>query len=96
MNPVTRKLTMGLGLAFVVAACGDDVTVQEAPQPTPSVRSVIVSPSSATVAPGGSFTFGAAVEADAGVARTVTWSSSNTAVANVDQNGVATSSSTIT
>lgn len=92
MNSVPRKLTLGLGLALVVAACGDDVTVQEAPQPTPGLRSVVVSPSSATVAPGGSFTFGAAVDADAGLARTVTWSSSNTAVANVDQSGVATAS----
>lgn len=96
MNSVPRKLTLGLGLALVAAACGDDVTVQEQPQPTPVVRSVVVSPSSATVAPGGSFTFGASVDADAGLARTVTWSSSNTTVANVDQSGVATASGTLT
>jgi hypothetical protein len=96
MNSVPRKLTLGLIVAFGAVACGDDVTVQEETPPTPVVRSVVVSPSSATVAAGASFTFGAAVDADAGLARTVTWSSSNAAVAGVDANGVATAVATLT
>jgi hypothetical protein len=97
MNSVPRKLTVGLGLALVAAACGDDVTVQETPQPTPVVRSVIVTPGSATVAPGGSFTFGAAVNADAGITdRTVNWSTSDQNVAGVDQDGKATAVASLT
>jgi hypothetical protein len=95
MNSVPRKLTVGLLVAIGAAACGDDVTVKEQPAPTPVVRSVVVSPSSATIAPGGSFTFGAAVDADAGIARTVTWSSSNSAIT-VTNEGVASAPSTLT
>jgi hypothetical protein len=76
-------------VALGAAACGDDVTVTEQTPATPVVRSVVVSPSAATIATGGAFTFGAAVEADAGLATTVNWTSSNTAVATV-ANGVAT------
>jgi hypothetical protein len=74
------------------AACGDDVTVTEQTPPvvTPVVRSVVVSPSAATIATGASFTFGAAVDADAPLATTVTWTSSNTAIATVTAAGVAT------
>ncbi|HYV96888.1 MAG TPA: hypothetical protein VE967_05490 [Gemmatimonadaceae bacterium] len=84
-------------LAVGAAACGDDVTVKETTPvtPTPVVRSVVVSPASATIAPSGSFTFGAAVDADAGLARTVTWSSSNTNVAAVSNTGVATATAAV-
>lgn len=92
MNSVSRKLTLGMIVALGAAACGDDVTVTEQtppPAPTPVVRSVVVSPSAATIALPGAFTFGAAVDADAGLATTVNWTSSNAAVATV-ANGVAT------
>ena len=93
MNSVSRKLTLGMIVALGAAACGDDVTVTEQtppPAPTPVVRSVVVSPSAATIAAGASFTFGAAVDADAPLATTVTWTSSNTAIATVTAAGVAT------
>jgi hypothetical protein len=56
----------------------------------PAVRSVTVSPTSAILKPGDTQGFVANVDADAGVARTVTWSSSNTAVATVNATGVVT------
>src|SRR5688572_3173260 len=55
-----------------------------------AVRNVTVSPPNAVLLPGGSLGFVANVDADAGVARTVTWSSSNTAVATVTSAGVVT------
>jgi hypothetical protein len=97
MNSVPRKLTLGLILAVGAAACGDDVTVTETTPvtPTPSVRSVVVSPPTATIAPGGTFTFGAAVDADAPLARTVTWSSSNASIT-VTSAGVASAPASLT
>ncbi len=90
MNSVPRKLTLGLIVALGAAACGDDVTVSEQPAPTPVVRSVIVSPSAANIAVGGTSTFGSAVDADAGLQTTVTWTSSNGSVATVNNQGTAT------
>jgi hypothetical protein len=55
-----------------------------------AVRNVTVSPPNAVLLPGGTLGFVANVDADAGVARTVTWSSSNTAVATVTSAGVVT------
>ena len=55
MNSVSRQLTLGMIVALGAAACGDDVTVTEQtppPAPTPVVRSVVVSPSAATIAAG--------------------------------------------
>jgi hypothetical protein len=56
----------------------------------PAVRSVTVSPQNAILTPGQTQAFVANVDADAGVARTVTWSSSNNAVATVTTAGVVT------
>jgi hypothetical protein len=56
----------------------------------PAVRSVTVSPNAVTMNPGGTQGFVANVDADPGVARTVTWTSSNTAVVTVTSAGVAT------
>ena len=56
----------------------------------PAVRNVTVSPSSAILKPGDTQGFVANVDADPGVARTVTWASSNTAVATVTAAGVVT------
>src|SRR5688500_17060885 len=54
------------------------------------VRSVTVSPDFVTMNPGGTQGFVANVDADPGVARTVTWTSSNNAVVTVTSAGVAT------
>ncbi|MBI2408283.1 MAG: hypothetical protein HYV19_08310 [Gemmatimonadetes bacterium] len=73
----SRKTILVVGAALL-AACGDKVTVQEyTPPPTQSkVNSVEVSPATATVSTGQSITFTAAVNADAGLATTVTWTAS--------------------
>ena len=73
----SRKTILVVGAALL-AACGDKVTVQEykPPTPPPKVNSVEVSPSSVTVNTGATVTFTAAVNADAGLATTVTWSAS--------------------
>jgi Bacterial Ig-like domain (group 2) len=55
-----------------------------------AVHSVTVSPSFVTLNPGGTQGFVANVDADPGVARTVTWTSSDAAVATVTAAGVAT------
>jgi hypothetical protein len=55
-----------------------------------AVRGVTVSPSNAVIKPGETVGLVANVDADAGVARTVTWTSSNTAVATVSTTGVVT------
>ncbi|MGQ0649631.1 MAG: Ig-like domain-containing protein [Gemmatimonadaceae bacterium] len=64
------------------------------------VQSVTVAPSSATLAPGEKLQLAATVQADPGVARTVNWASSATAVATVTSTGevtaVAAGTATIT
>ena len=55
-----------------------------------SVRSVTVSPPNAVIKPGETVALVANVDADAGIARTVTWTSTNTAVATVSTTGVVT------
>ena len=96
MNSVTRKLTLGLAVAIAATACGDNVTVKQQGPPPATVRSVVVSPSSATIAAGSSFTFGAAVDADSGLSRAVTWTAAGGTGITVDANGVATSTATAT
>jgi len=81
---------VGLLTVAGLTACGDKITVP--PQVTTPVgtvvHSVTVSPSSVTLAIGGKATLAASVDADAGVqVRTVTWSSSNAAVATVSATG---------
>lgn len=92
MQRVVRLSFVGLlaiaGASFATA-CGDKVTVPPA-QSDSTVHSVTVSPPSAQLKIGDKFQFGASVDAGQGVARTVTWSSSNTAVATVDQTGLVT------
>jgi hypothetical protein len=75
--------------AFVAAACGDKVTLAGPPTSAPKVYSVTVAPATATLNIGDKITLTAAVNADAGVATTVTWSSSG-AAAPVDAGGVVT------
>jgi hypothetical protein len=58
--------------------------------PTPRVKSVSVEPNVAILAPSKTVRATATVNADAGVAQTVTWQSSNTTVATVDATGLIT------
>lgn len=80
--------------ALVAAACGDKVTVPAAVTTTtvtttaaPKVNSVTVTPSNATMNIGDVITMVAAVNADAGLATTVSWSSSDATKASVDATG---------
>jgi hypothetical protein len=87
----SRKTILVVGAALL-AACGDKVTVQEytPPPPTAKVNSVEVTPLSATLNIGQTITMTAAVNADAGLATTVTWSSSDATKASVSTAGVVT------
>lgn len=81
------------GTASITATATADVNRKASVTITvvaPAVRSVVVSPAAVTMNPGGTQGFVANVDADAGVARTVTWTSSNTAVVTVTAAGVAT------
>ena len=93
MQRVVRSTLVGFLTLAGLTACGDKVTippVTTAPVGT-VVHSVTVSPNSVTMKAGDKVTLAASVDADAGVTdRTVTWSSSNTAVVTVDANGVVT------
>jgi hypothetical protein len=87
----SRKTILVVGAAFL-AACGDKVTVQEytPPATTAKVNSVEVTPATATLNIGQTITMTAAVNADAGLATTVTWSSSDATKASVSTAGVVT------
>jgi len=93
MQRVVRSTLVGLLTFAGLTACGDKVTV---PPPTSNaagtvVHSVTVSPPSLNLKAGDKVTLAASVDADAGVTnRTVTWTSSNTAVATVDGTGLVT------
>jgi hypothetical protein len=81
------------GTASITATSTADVNEKASVTITvtaPSVRSVVVSPENAILVPGETRAFVANVDADVGVARTVTWSSSNQAVATVTAAGVVT------
>ena len=82
-----------LTAALTVGACGGDsgggggVTP---PPPPPVVRSVSITPSTATVRVGDAQALSALVDAGTGVATTVTWSSESPSVASVSSTGVVT------
>ncbi|HEV8599801.1 MAG TPA: Ig-like domain-containing protein, partial [Gemmatimonadales bacterium] len=82
MSKLYRSLLWSGLIVAGVTACGDDVTV--APPPNAGVRSVTVGPTGATIAVGATQQMVATVDADAGIATTVTWSSSNPATATVN------------
>ena len=84
MSKLYRSLLWSGLVAAGVAACGDDVTVVG---PAKVVHSVTVVPDGATISVGGTVTLTAAVNADSGLATTVTWKSSDVAKATVDANG---------
>ena len=85
----SRKTILVVGAALL-AACGDKVSVTSYTPPTTTakVNSVEVAPASATLSVGQSITLTAAVNADAGVATTVTWTSSDATKATVSSAGV--------
>ncbi|HUG26793.1 MAG TPA: Ig-like domain-containing protein, partial [Gemmatimonadales bacterium] len=88
MHKFYRSVLLTGMVAVGLAGCGDDVTVVEPPPPppppAPTVKSISVAPNPGSVAVGGTITMSAAVVADAGVATTVTWSSSDAAKATVN------------
>lgn len=84
-----------LALAIVatagVTACNENVPVVVGGGPDTTVRSVTISPASDTVTVLAKVTLVASVDAPASTTdRTVTWSSSDTTVAKVDNSGVVT------
>ena len=95
MPSVVRSSFVFGAFAFAAAtaltACGDKVNVQ-GPQLDSVVHSVTVSPASVpNMKIGDKVTLAASVDAGSGVSdRTVVWSTSNAAVATVDQGGVVT------
>ena len=95
MHQVSRTLLLAGVVAFgtLTAACGDKVTVSQV-QPFVGVQSVTVTPANATIPAGTTIQLSASVLADASTAKTVTWSTSNAAVATVDATGKVTGSTT--
>jgi hypothetical protein len=86
MNNLRSTLLVAV-TAFVAAACGDKVTVAGPTSSTATVKTVSVAPSTATLNIGDQITLTAAVTADAGLATTVTWKSSDASKASVDASG---------
>lgn len=87
MRKLYRSMLWSGLIVAGAAACGDDVTIPP-PPPLPEVRSVSVAPTGATVPAGGSLQMVATVDADAGTATTVTWSSSDQTRATVSATGL--------
>jgi len=84
---------VGLLTLAGLTACGDKVTVPTPTSQAPGtvVHSVTVTPTVANLGLGDKISLAASVDADAGVTnRTVTWTSSNTAIASVDASGLVT------
>lgn len=92
MLKLSRKFLLAGVLGLGLAACGDDVTVTEPPPPppppeTPNITTFSVSPASATIAPNTFVQASYTLITKTGVTGTVSWESSNGAVATVDGNG---------
>jgi hypothetical protein len=95
MQKVSRSILAGALVLAGLTACGDKVTVPNGTgtttTSTPVVHSVTVTPASVAMVIGQTgVTLVAQVNADAGLARTVTWASTNAAVATVSSAGVVT------
>lgn len=85
MHKLSRSLFVGVLAMGALVACDN---VDPTP-PAPQVISVTVVPASVQLAVGQTASLAATVIGDAGLTdRTVTWSSSNSAIATVDANGV--------
>ncbi len=94
MRKFSRSLLWAGLVVAGVAACGDDVTITPPPPPppppTPTVRSISVAPSGVTLNHPTTQQMTAAVNADAGVATTVTWSAAPASVATISATGLLT------
>jgi hypothetical protein len=87
MRKSYRSLLLTGAVMAAVAACGDDVTINPT---THNVNSVSVAPDGAVLPVGQTLQMIAVVNADSGVATTVTWSSSDQAKATVSATGLVT------
>jgi hypothetical protein len=92
MLKLYRNFLMAGVVSLGLAACGDDLTITEPPPSpppaeVPNITTFSVSPTSATVAPGTFVQASATLITKPGVTGTVTWNSSNPAVATVDGTG---------
>ncbi len=97
MHKVSRTLLVAGVLAFgtLAAACGDKVELVANPNQPTGVTGIAVTPPAATISSGQTIQLAVAVTtADGNTAKTVTWSTSNAAVATVDQTGKVTGGST--
>jgi hypothetical protein len=87
MHKFYRSVLLTGMVAVGLAGCGDDVTIVDPPPPppppAPTVKSISVAPNPGTVQVGQTITMSAAVNADPGVATTVTWSSADPSRATV-------------
>lgn len=95
MQKVSRSIFAGLLVIAGLTACGDKVTVSAPGGGTSStgtgvVHSVTVSPSSVSLKIGETVQLVATVDADAGLARTVTWKSGDSNKATVSSAGLVT------
>jgi hypothetical protein len=94
MRKFSRSLLWAGLVAAGAVACGDDVTITPPPPPppppTPTVHSISVAPSGITLSHPGTQQMTAAVNADAGVATTVTWSAAPASVATISSSGLLT------
>lgn len=86
MQKLHRSL-IALGGLAVLAACGDDVSIQPPAQPENKVVAVTVSPATLNLKVGERATLGVNVETTGSAATTVTWTSSTPAVATVSATG---------
>lgn len=92
MQQVSRSIFAGLLVIAGLTACGDKVTVAPGggSSTTPVVHSVTVAPPNVTLAIGETVKLVATVDADASLARTVTWASGDATKATVDNTGLVT------
>jgi hypothetical protein len=85
MQRVVRSTLAGFLALAALTACGDKTTAPTPTQVPPGVQLVTVTPATANLQVGDAITLSASVSADAGITdRSVTWASSNTAIATVD------------
>ncbi|HEY5220267.1 MAG TPA: Ig-like domain-containing protein, partial [Gemmatimonadaceae bacterium] len=95
MQKVSRSIFAGLLVIAGLTACGDKVTVapgngNTSTAGTPVVHSVTVTPASVSLGVGQTVQLVASVDADATLARTVTWASTAPAKATVSSSGLVT------
>ncbi len=93
MQKVSRSIFAGLLVIAGLTACGDKVTVPNQTQSStsaPQVHSVTVTPASVSLSVGQTVQLVASVDADATLARTVTWATTAASLATVSSGGLVT------